>query len=166
MVNKKTVVLFNRTNLKGEKYMGKGRAVSGNYGALIKYLREQKGYSLKEMEEMTGVSAGYISRMETGERKAPSIPIVQLLADALDVELTELLDVSNDKTDEAKSISTLLLTNDFTIDGKLAVKKAKEILVGIIEKIVNASWKEETRFQDAFTFIELIDNFKKELAEQ
>lgn len=143
--------------------MGK-RVISSNFGSLLKYLREQKGYSLKEMEEKTGVSAGYISRMETGERKAPSIPIVQLLADALDVELTELLDVSNNKTDEAKSISTLLLTNDFTIDGVIAGKKVKELLVGIIEKIVNASWEEETRFQDAFTFIELIDDFKKELA--
>lgn len=143
--------------------MGK-RVISSNFGSLLKYLREQKGYSLKEMEEKTGVSAGYISRMETGERKAPSIPIVQLLADALDVELTELLDVSNNKTDEAKSISTLLLTNDFTIDGVIAGKKVKEILVGIIEKIVNATWEEETRFQDAFTFIELIDDFKKELA--
>lgn len=119
--------------------MGK-RVISSNFGSLLKYLREQKGYSLKEMEEKTGVSAGYISRMETGERKAPSIPIVQLLADALDVELTELLDVSNNKTDEAKSISTLLLTNDFTIDGVIAGKKVKEILVGIIEKIVNATW--------------------------
>lgn len=143
--------------------MGK-RVISSNFGSLLKYLWEQKGYSLKEMEEKTGVSAGYISRMETGERKAPSIPIVQLLADALDVELTELLDVSNNKTDEAKSISTLLLTNDFTIDGVIAGKKVKEILVGIIEKIVNATWEEETRFQDAFTFIELIDDFKKELA--
>lgn len=144
--------------------MGKNRVISSKFGSLLKYLREQKGYSLKELEEKTGVSAGYISRMETGERKAPSIPIVQVLADALDVDLTELLDVSSDKSDEAKSISTLLLTNDFTIEGVIAGKKVKEILVGIIEKIVNASWEEETRFQDAFTFIELIDEFKKELA--
>lgn len=143
--------------------MGKNRVISSKFGSLIKYLREQKGYSLKEMEEMTGVSAGYVSRIETGERKAPSIPIVQLLADALDVELTELLDVSSDKTDEAKSISTLLLTNDFTIDGKIAEKKAKEILVSIIEKIINSSWEQDTRFQDAFSVIELVDDFKKEL---
>lgn len=140
------------------------RSVSDNFGSLIKHLREQKGYTLKKMEEMTGVSATYICRIEAGERKAPSIPIVRLLADALDVKLAEMLDASNNKFDEANDIATLLLASNFFVkNSSLLQEKVKKLLVEIIDKTVQVSLKPETRFEDALEIFELINKLRNEL---
>lgn len=145
--------------------MRKGRVISTNFGSVIKHARERKGYSLKELEEITGISASYINRLEHCERRAPSYPIIELLADALDLDVSELLEVSSEKDiNEAKGISELLLTNDFTIDEDIVQKNAKELLVSIIEEIASVTWSEKTKMQDSFEILQLVDEFKKELA--
>lgn len=138
------------------------RVVSKNFGTIIKFSRENKNLSLKELEDKTGISASYINRLENGERQAPSIPIASELADALDLDLAMLLDACNSKSDDIKSIAELLLTNDFTISGKVLGKEAKEILISIIEKIVNAEWN-ENKMKEAYEISSLIDAYKKAL---
>lgn len=138
------------------------RVVSKNFGSIIKYARESKNLSLKELEDTTGISASYINRLENGERKAPSVPIASELADALELDLAMLLDVCNNKSDDLKSIAELILTNDFTIDGSNIGKEAKEILVSLIEKIINAEWKDD-KMQEVYEIGILIDAYKKAL---
>lgn len=138
------------------------RVVSKNFGSIIKYARESKNLSLKELEDRTGISPSYINRLENGERQAPSIPIATELADALDLDLVMLLDACNSKSDDVKSIAELLLTNDFTINGKVLGKEAKEILISIIEKIINAEWK-DNKMQEAYEIGILIDSYKNAL---
>jgi transcriptional regulator with XRE-family HTH domain len=41
--------------------------------------------------EKAGVSKNYIAMLETGTRKAPSLPVLKRLAKALGVPVTELL---------------------------------------------------------------------------
>jgi len=145
--------------------MGKGRVISTKFGSVIRHARESKGYSLKELEEITGISASYINRLEHCERRAPSYPIIELLADALDLDVSELLEVSSYKgSEEAKSLSQLLLTSTFTIGNIVVEKEAKELLISIIEAITRVNWEQDTKLQDAFEIVGLIDDFKKELA--
>lgn len=54
-------------------------------------LRELKRWSQSKLAVEAGVSQGYISALERGE-KQPTIPIVKKLAAALGVSLAELLD--------------------------------------------------------------------------
>lgn len=59
-------------------------------GTAIKELREKKKLLQKELAEMLGVSDKTISKWETG-RGLPDISLLEPLAGALGVSLTELL---------------------------------------------------------------------------
>lgn len=139
------------------------RVVSKNFGSIIKFSRENKNLSLKELEDKTGISASYINRLENGERQAPSVPIASELADALELDLAMLLDVCNNKSksDDLISIAELLLMNDFKINGVNIGKEAKELIVSLIEKIINAEWDVDTKMQDVYEIGILIDAYKR-----
>lgn len=146
--------------------MKKGRSVSEKFGSALLYYRQQKGLSLKELETLTKVSSSYLNRLEKGERSAPSIPIASKIADALNIDLSVLLNLSstNVPATEAQTVSELLLYNDFKIvEDKVISKEAKQILVEIIEFIITSVWNEETKIGDILELSELVSDFKQEL---
>ena len=55
-------------------------------------IRTAKGYSLRELEELSGVSKTTIKNFETG-KPSPTIETLRLLAAALEVELFDLLEL-------------------------------------------------------------------------
>lgn len=57
----------------------------------IKTAREKKGYSQRELADITGLSNAEISRIESGERKKVDIENLIKIADALALGLRELL---------------------------------------------------------------------------
>jgi len=58
---------------------------------VIKKLREEKGLSQKALAERVGVTDAYITMLETGVRKNPSLAVLQRLAKALGAPVAELL---------------------------------------------------------------------------
>jgi transcriptional regulator with XRE-family HTH domain len=58
---------------------------------VIKTLRQEKGLSQKALAEQVGVTDAYITMLESGKRKNPSLEILKKLAKALGVPVTELL---------------------------------------------------------------------------
>jgi len=58
---------------------------------VIKTLRQGKGLSQKELADQVGVTDAYITMLESGKRKNPSLDIQRKLAKALGVPVTELL---------------------------------------------------------------------------
>jgi transcriptional regulator with XRE-family HTH domain len=58
---------------------------------VIKALRQEKGLSQKALAEQVGVTDAYITMLENGKRKNPSLDILKKLAKALGVPVTELL---------------------------------------------------------------------------
>lgn len=58
----------------------------------IRRLREAEGITQEQLAKRAKVSQGYLSRLEAGDRKAPSIKIAQKLAQALGVPVGELLE--------------------------------------------------------------------------
>lgn len=60
-------------------------------GAVLKALREGKGLTQATLAKKAGVTEAYVSMIESGERKAPSLPVLRRLATALGVPVTELL---------------------------------------------------------------------------
>lgn len=138
------------------------RSISENFGSLIKHLREGKGYSLKDMEELTGISSSYIHRIEKGERKAPSIKIIERLAEVLDQDVYDLLEVANQEPQgDLPTLEQLILSNNFTINGKKTTKEAKQQLVELLSKINQASWSESERFKEAMEISDQITQYKK-----
>jgi len=138
------------------------RAISDNFGSLIKHKREEKGYSLNKLQELTGISPSYINRIEKGERKAPSLKIIEKLADALDADISELLSVANreDATTEITSLEELILSHNFTMNGQVASKSLKENIVSFISKLNDIEWTSETKYRDSIELMEHIDRYK------
>lgn len=144
------------------------RSVSEKFGSLIKQYREEKGYSLKKMEELTGISPSYINRIEKGERKAPSFKIIEKLAMALDADVNYLLTIagvaetptSEERNAKVYSIEELLLTNNFTINGKEANKEVRESLVSLFGRINQSNWNSQTKVKDSIEIMEQIDQYK------
>ena len=59
---------------------------------MIKRLREEKGLTPEELAKRAGVTKPYVSMIESGERKSPSLPILKRLAKALGVPVTARLE--------------------------------------------------------------------------
>lgn len=59
----------------------------GNY---LKELREKHNYTTEQLSEISGVCESYIIRIEKGLRKNPSTSVLDMLANALDVNVYEL----------------------------------------------------------------------------
>lgn len=59
-------------------------------GEKISFIRRQKGYTLKELSEYTGLSVGYLSNLETG-KTSPTLDNLNLVALALQTDLIDLI---------------------------------------------------------------------------
>ncbi|RWZ51403.1 XRE family transcriptional regulator [Halobacillus fulvus] len=71
-------------------------------GEKIRTLRIGKGFSVNEFAKRSGVSKSYISNIERGVQKNPSLIVMGKLARTLDVPLEDLLSAkwpSNDEKD-------------------------------------------------------------------
>lgn len=61
-------------------------------GQVLKALREDKGLSQVELANKAKVERTYIVKLESGDKKNPSLDILKKLAKALGVPVTELLE--------------------------------------------------------------------------
>ena len=48
-------------------------------GALLEHLREERGLSLRELAQLSGVDHAYIYRLESGEKESPSEEVLSKL---------------------------------------------------------------------------------------
>ena len=60
-------------------------------GHMLKRLREERGMTQEELARRAKLTKPYISQIENGVRKNPSLPALQRLAKALGCAVTELL---------------------------------------------------------------------------
>ena len=61
-------------------------------GRVLKALREDRGLSQVDLAKKASVGRTYIVKLESGDKKNPSLDILKKLAKALDVPVTELLE--------------------------------------------------------------------------
>jgi transcriptional regulator with XRE-family HTH domain len=115
------------------------RAVSSKFAVMIKQARMKKGYSLAKLGEITNTSASYINRLEKYERRNPSISLFFLLAEALDIDIWDLLKVAIDKKEfETKPVEILLLQGNYSVKGNQPITiDARACLVDTVDMIVN-----------------------------
>ena len=60
----------------------------------LKFLRESRGLSQKELSNAAGISQATVAQLETG-RKDPSVQTLRKLANALDVDIATLFAAGN-----------------------------------------------------------------------
>ena len=59
---------------------------------MIRQLREQRGLTQEDVARAAKVTKNYITMLERGHRKNPSLPILKRIADALGVKVGRLLE--------------------------------------------------------------------------
>lgn len=57
----------------------------------ITYFRTLKGYSVNKLANLSGISQSYLREVELG-RKNPTVEILSILCDALDISLKDFFD--------------------------------------------------------------------------
>jgi transcriptional regulator with XRE-family HTH domain len=65
---------------------------STSIGERLRLLRRDRGHTQEELAEISGVSKDLIAKLEQGRRETARITTLSKLADALDVEISELVD--------------------------------------------------------------------------
>jgi transcriptional regulator with XRE-family HTH domain len=58
---------------------------------MLKTLREARGFNQVELAKKAKVTTAYVSQLEAGKKKNPSLDVLQKLAKALGVPVAELL---------------------------------------------------------------------------
>lgn len=116
------------------------------FGEEVKRLREEKGLTLKDLQRKSGITAPYIYRIETGERKSPSLRIVKMLAEGLEVHMGDLVKLAGIDANETIKIEDLLLNDQtVTLHGKVTERAFKDSLLKLLQLIsVNESPAEES----------------------
>ncbi|WP_442637621.1 helix-turn-helix domain-containing protein [Rossellomorea marisflavi] len=143
------------------------RQVKGDFGSWLRSARKEKGYSLKELENRSGVTASYIHRIEKGARKTPSIPITEKLALALGVPPKELLSMLGhdigEQSNEIPGLAELISLNQFSLNGNLVEQDEKDMIVKIINMILNEEWEDGDMWKKGTELLKLVTRLKKEL---
>jgi transcriptional regulator with XRE-family HTH domain len=65
-----------------------------NFGEYLRTLRLEKRYSLREVEELSGVSNSYLGLIERGQRPIPGADILKKLAPVFDVPIRDMLEAA------------------------------------------------------------------------
>lgn len=77
-------------------------------GKKIKEIRKKKNYSQSDLAKAAGVTYAYISQIERGVRKNPSIKVLSKIANFLNVDLNEILiNYDNELENQIMKIETL-----------------------------------------------------------
>ena len=61
------------------------------FGTMLARLRKQRHLTLLQLARRVGVTEAYMSMLESGARKNPSLPTLKKLAKALKVKVADLL---------------------------------------------------------------------------
>ncbi len=60
----------------------------------LKDIRKQRGFTIREVAGRSGVSAAYISQLESGQRGTPSPDILQKLSEGLESSYAQLMQIA------------------------------------------------------------------------
>lgn len=67
------------------------------FGEFLRKLREDRGWTLRQVEEKAKVSNAYLSQVERGERNIPNFNVLKRLAEVYGVEVSDLTKVAEEE---------------------------------------------------------------------
>ncbi|MFW5790850.1 MAG: cupin domain-containing protein [Bacillota bacterium] len=74
---------------------------NNNLGIKIKKIRKNRGYSLTQLSELTGLSVGYLSNVERN-KNSPTVSSLRKIVDALGITVPDLFDNNCSKRKHVK----------------------------------------------------------------
>ena len=115
-INKKIKIFHNRLETE----------IDSSFCDFLKKTRLDKGLSLKDIEDMTGISSSHVHRVENGNRK-PSIRVIEKLSKALDIPSNQFLEKMNVSL-EQRELMEIIEDNQFLVNGKTLSKRENKRL--------------------------------------
>lgn len=102
-------------------------------GTKIKELRELKGLSISVLAKNAGISKGYLSDIEKGAKENPSVDVLEKIAIALGVNVSDLFDQQpiTDKLDFMEEDMKVLFSkaSKMTKENREKVLKMMELFI-------------------------------------
>lgn len=154
----------------GELYMNQQsttedkRKISRTFAQRLCYYRQVRNLTYQQLGELAKIDAGYIHKLEKGIRRAPSYPIIKNLAQALNVHITDLVDIDPFEEDlPTKSIQEMLVYNEYLIRGKLPTMEARESFLALVQTLLESEWTGHSKHVDSIKIISKVDAFLKGL---
>jgi transcriptional regulator with XRE-family HTH domain len=101
--------------------------LASSFGAVIKLAREVRELSTGDAARAAGISAAYLSRLESDAVKRPSPPVLHQLSEALAIPYAELMRLSgyhvpgDDESDTSETVGVALF-------GGLSADEREELL--------------------------------------
>lgn len=132
---------------------------SNNFGRELKELRISKSMSLRDVELLSGVSASYLWRLETGDKRAPTIPILTKLAVVYKINPIELLKIAlgEEIYTEKTTVRGLLLSHNIIANDTTINDEIKFELANIVDIILETLWDRDQEFK----LLRKVDSIKK-----
>lgn len=124
------------------------RQVSDEFGVALKHYLDKRKMSMTQLAAESGVSVGYVSRLISGQRKAPTVPITISFIKALQMPSSYLLKVleleEEEKSEEVADIYDLILFSNYSIEGEQVETEVKETIVDILQSIISCEWQRQS----------------------
>lgn len=125
-------------------------------GDFIKERRLAKGMSKRALAEKANISHSEVHRIENGERKNPSVPMLIALADALGVPKDDILVLAGYKSDEG---DTPMIERAFP---DLKTEKQRETAQKIIDGLSRNSGLKDSDYDNLVKQVEMFLNYAKQ----
>ena len=111
----------------------------------LRTARKEKKMTLQQVADLSNTSASYIQRLEKGKRKVPSLPIIQNIADALNVPHQEVLDIisGNNDDEEAIPLFDLIRQRKYKIRDQEIESEQRELLEKLLRAALNENDQSE-----------------------
>lgn len=144
--------------------MRKNRLMNDSLGPYLKMLRSNLNKTLEQVKEETGISASYLNRIERGERKCVSAPVLEILARCYGRPPLEFMEIGLNQADEIEStllFETIMYNNTFEFEGKIVSRKEKEEIIELLKRIYNAEWTSTSKWKDTSEIMESVEKLKR-----
>ncbi|MDM5332852.1 MULTISPECIES: helix-turn-helix domain-containing protein [Bacillaceae] len=125
-------------------------------GGFIKERREAKNWSKRRLATEADISHTEVHRIENGERKNPSVPVLNALATALDVPNEELLKIAGYITEENGDIPIIE-----RVFPTLKTEKQQQTVQKIVDGLARNSDLEEEDYDDLVDQMEMFLAYAK-----
>lgn len=130
---------------------------------LIKNKRKELGFSLKDLENITGISASYINRLENGNRTSPSLETIKKIALALNLDTEELSGITKEQinSENYSTLIDILKKGNISHNGTPLSMPVRNKLCILIDYVLNCKWSYESKISDIKVILDLVENLKQ-----
>jgi transcriptional regulator with XRE-family HTH domain len=105
---------------------------NASLGTFLKEARARAGLSIRDLERVSGVANSYLTKLELNQKTNPSADILQRLADALDLDASELLAFIGVKPASTLPAARTYFRRKYGVNAKEA-----DVLTRLVEDHVN-----------------------------